>query len=494
MYKTIVILLLILWGTRLASLEALPLHNDEGLHLTRAVEVWNLHPFWEIRDGKIVNHWLIAAFYPQNAPVFAGRVATVFTALIGLAAGMSIARRAGGAGVIGMITVGLLWIPSGYLYFYERLAFSDAQAGALVVLALWAAFHLCERGTIRNAILTGACFGLALLFKFTAAPFALSIAIVVLAFARYPVAQRLRLLLIAAITVGMMFIVPVGYLLLRGEDLFSIALGWIGGGSGSAREGVLANLSRFWATWTGFDNVLPYGIAAAAVLFMRANRKRVWFACTALLPLAAIIVLGREALPRHFVVALPALLVYVGTLAGATLNILWHRTPTPAARWGIRAAMSLVALLLLGYTGLRAITASDPLRVPIPDAVIGEHVIDHSAGYGLREAVQDFPNTITPPDAPILASMFPDSCRRANFYVRGDLSMICTDAPGIDRMTALLAEHAVIYVLTDTPPIIGADMAATAEQLRARLRPVAAYPRPGETVANASVVLWRLES
>lgn len=59
-------LLLILryWGTRLPALTALPLHNDEGLHLTRAVEVWNLHSFREISDDKIINHWLIALFYP----------------------------------------------------------------------------------------------------------------------------------------------------------------------------------------------------------------------------------------------------------------------------------------------------------------------------------------------------------------------------------------------------------------------------------------------
>ncbi|MBL8166041.1 MAG: hypothetical protein JNJ61_28915, partial [Anaerolineae bacterium] len=79
--------LLALWLTRAAALELLPLHNDEGLHLTRAVEVWNGHPFWVISDGKIINHWLIAAFYPQNAPAFAGRIATVFVALLGLAAG-----------------------------------------------------------------------------------------------------------------------------------------------------------------------------------------------------------------------------------------------------------------------------------------------------------------------------------------------------------------------------------------------------------------------
>src|SRR5512134_803633 len=87
-----ILLLLVLWAARLFALDSLPLHNDEGLHLTRAVEVWNLHPFWEIRDGKIINHFVIALFYPQNAPVFAGRIATLFVTIIGAAAGFALIR------------------------------------------------------------------------------------------------------------------------------------------------------------------------------------------------------------------------------------------------------------------------------------------------------------------------------------------------------------------------------------------------------------------
>ena len=490
MYRTLVILLLFLWGTRIVSLEALPLHNDEGLHLTRAVEVWNLHPFWEIRDGKIVNHWLIAAFYPQSEPVFVGRIATVFVAMLGFAAGLSVGHSLGG--IFGMCAVGLLWLQSSYLYFYERLVFSDAEAGALVVLALWASLHLAGNGTVRNAALLGFCFGLALLFKFTAAPFALSIAILVLSFSAYPVARRLSLLTISALTVAVMFVVPVGYLLLRGNNMFSIALGWIGGGSGSAREGVLANLARFWETWYGFDSVLALGVPAAAFLFLFANRKRVWFGLTAFLPFLVIVVFGREVLPRHFVVVLPALFIFVGSVAGAVIRRLWN-APSKYAALITRLAAITVLVLALGYSGLRALTASDPLRIRVPADVIAEHFTDHSAGYGLREAVLDFPNTITSLDVPVVASMFPDSCRRANFYAVNGMTLICTDAPGTAQMETLLAEHDIVYVLTDTSPLIGADMPSVAEQLGVTATQITAYPRPGETVDMASVVLWRLE-
>jgi hypothetical protein len=121
------LLLLILWLSRLPGLKVLPLHNVEGLRLTHAVEVWNLHPFWEIRDGKIVNHWAIALFYPQNAPVFAARIATIFVSVIGFAAGYALTRRV--FGVSDALVAGVLWIAC-HLFFIERLALSDAEAGA----------------------------------------------------------------------------------------------------------------------------------------------------------------------------------------------------------------------------------------------------------------------------------------------------------------------------------------------------------------------------
>src|SRR5579859_4216760 len=88
------LVLLLLWfATRLPALDKMPLFVDEGVHLTRAVEVWHGHPFWDISDGKIINHWPIAAFYPQNNPVFMARISTILVSLVGLAAGYALARR-----------------------------------------------------------------------------------------------------------------------------------------------------------------------------------------------------------------------------------------------------------------------------------------------------------------------------------------------------------------------------------------------------------------
>lgn len=482
--RRLVILLIIFWLSRIDGLETLPLHNDEGLHLTRAVEVWNLHPFWEIRDGKIINHWAIALLYPQTAPVFAGRIATVFISMIGLASGYALVRRRFGINSVTLACA--LWIASPYLFFFERLAFSDAEAGALVVLAFWASGQLAERGTLRQAIFTGFAFGLAALFKFTAAPFALGVAVIVLLGARYPLRRRLLLLGVAGITVVLMFTPPIIYLLLRGDELFSIALGWIGSGSG-AQMGVSANLRMLAAQLTDYGVPLWSGLMLLGVVLLTALRPRKGgvLVLAVGLPLAIIIVLGREVLPRHYVVAMPALLLLGGTGIGVGVERIFRRETQRQASVAIAAA-----LLAVGFVPLALTAYTAPERNPYPYAVWTEHFSQHSAGYGLREAVQALPQTIQPPTAPVIASMTGDSCRRANFYAVNESSLTCTDAPGLNALEAALPTQPVVYVLVEEFTGI-ADLPGEAARLGVTAEQVAQYNRPGAD--GQTVTLWKLE-
>ncbi len=476
------IILLLLWATRLPALDALPLHNDEGLHLTRAVEVWRGHPFWAISDGKIVNHWLIAALYPQSAPVFTGRMATLLVGMTGLAAGLALARRVAG-GSTGMLLAGALWLLSPYLLFYERLAFSDAEAGALVVVAVWLSYRLAESGLWRDAILTGLALAAAMLLKFTAAPFALAVALIVLAMARYPVRRRGLVLAAVAGVVAACFVIPLGYLLLRGDDVFSIAFGWIGGASGQGGLALAGNLQRLWAQLTGFGTVSWAALLAAGLVVLAAWRGGRILVAAWGLPLLLMMVLGREVLSRHYVVALPLAL----TLAGAGLAVGVRRFKRSQSRQ--LAVYAAWVALALGFVPFALTAYNDPAALPLPAEVRYEHVTSHSSGYGLREAVRQFPETLIQADVPVIGSMFPDSCRRANFYAVNGLTMVCTDAPGIPQIEQALNEHGAVYVLADDAPNIGVDVTT----LDAQATRLAAYPRPGETDETASVVLWRLE-
>ncbi|MCA9902446.1 MAG: glycosyltransferase family 39 protein [Anaerolineae bacterium] len=483
-YSLACLFLCLLWWSRLQAVETLPLHNDEGLHLTRAVEVWSGHPFWAISDGKIINQWLIAAFYPQNAPVFVGRIATIFVALLGLAAGFALVRWLFGNVTTALMLVGGLWIGAVYLFFYERMAFSDAEAGALGLWALLASLRLAQRGRMSDALLAGLILGLALLFKFTAAPFAMGAALIILMAGQTSWSRRFILLGIVLVVVCVMFAIPLLYLTWRGQDFFSVAFAWIGAGGGAQGITLVANFQRLLlilrdldATW--WAALIFAGLVLAALLGNRSLRV-LFFA--ALLPLLAILVLGNDAQSRHFVVTLPSLIVVAALGLAAAIGRL-------RSSWRPTAVGILLLSILVGFAPFAYQAYTDPAELPLPDLMRSQYVEDHSSGYGLREAVQAFPTTIQRPDLPIVASMFPDSCRRANFYAVAGLDMICADAPGQPVLEAAIEAHGAAYVLVEKGGLIGLDVSA----LPYAATRVAVYPRPGEEPANASVQLWLLE-
>jgi hypothetical protein len=100
-----------------------------------------------------------------------------------------------------------------------------------------------------------------------------------------------------------------------------------------------------------------------------------------------------------------------------------------------------------------------------------------------------FPQTIGTPGVPVIGSMFPDSCKRANFYDTHGYDMTCPTAPGLPEIRAALEKYGTVYVLAEKPPIglnfDKVDLPATR---------LTGYPRPGETEETASVVLWRVSS
>lgn len=479
----VLVVLLLFWFSRLVALDAMPLHNDEGLHLTRAVEVWHLHPFWQISDGKIINHWLIAVFYPQNAPVFVARFATLLVSLVGLAAGWQIARRL--AGFSGALLAASLWLGSGYLLFFERLALSDAQAGALVVVAAAFALRLTATQRDGDALFTGLALAAAILFKFTALPFGFVVVVIVLLLGSAGWRQRLRQLVIMGMIMAACFAVPLAYLLLRGRDFFSIALNWVGGGSYGSDRGTLANLTRLVDQLTGFGlpTLAPLLLVGLIALVVFGRKPARVLLVGAVVPLLTMIVIGTEVLPRHFVVALPLLMC----LGGLGLAGLIARLPQRETRFA--AVMLVIALLLASAVPFASRLYRAPGHADVPARVYSQYIADHSAGFGLRDAVLSFPQSITRPDLPIIGSMFPDGCRRANFYAARDFEMICTDAPGTPEIEAALAAYGAVYVLTDEAPTIGVDVT----QIGAAATRIAVYPRPDETDATASVVLWLLQ-
>jgi hypothetical protein len=100
--------------------------------------------------------------------------------------------------------------------------------------------------------------------------------------------------------------------------------------------------------------------------------------------------------------------------------------------------------------------------------------------------MRDLPNHIESSGDPILASMFPDSCRRANFYAVNLHTVLCSEATGIEKLEELVTISPRVLVLVEQPPI-GVDLASVPDIVATQL---GSYPRPGETDGSASVTLW----
>ncbi|MGQ9887463.1 MAG: glycosyltransferase family 39 protein [Aggregatilineales bacterium] len=474
-------LLLILWATRLWALDAFPLHVDEGIHIAWAVEVWNGHPFWNISDAKIVSHWPIALFYPQNAPVYAARLPVVLIATLGLAAGWSLLQNVFGARAA--LLGALLWIACPYMLFFERLALMDAQVGALVALAAWAAYRAARRSARFDAALAGVCVALAPLFKLNAAPTAFTAAAIVLGFSPHPWRIRLRSLVVMGASAALCFVPPLAYIALRGRDLFEIPRTFFGVGGDQAGQ-ASANLARFSALLTGFGGVAWAALLLTGLALLLALRPRQGglILLAAAPNLLVVLLTSRAEFLRYYAVGVPILLL----LAGAGWGLLADRLQPAGARLALTGA--LAALLLAETAPFALALYRDPDAVPLPDFMRRQYVTEQSAGFGLREAVSALANT-TEPGALIVGSMVRDSCRRANYYAPPDRALVCADRLGLDAIGAALKAGGVFYVLSDRPPYNGVDVTA----LGAYATRVAAYPRPGESETDASVVLWRVE-
>jgi len=493
-------LLLIWFASRIPALNKMPLFVDEGVHVTRAIQVWHGHPFWFIGDGKIINHWAIALFYPQHAPAFVGRIATVLVVMIGLAAGYALARRYFGR--TGGVLAAVVWIACPYLFFYERTALIDAETGALGVVVIWASLRLARTGTRRDALLTGIILAIAALFKLTDAPFAISVFLIVIGIGAVSLGRRVVNLAIIALTGLALFAVPTAYAM--AHQGFDVLAGWLGVGGGQGGT-IGANLEQLWTTLVGYDSVVwtvGMGVGLLSLLMLpiipgsplRRSEYRVLLVA-GLTPLALIVLLGANAMPRHFVSGIPIALTLSSGGIGALIDRLISALRRPALpRLAIQTAASVA--LMAGLVPFAQTAYAAPAKLALPPIERDQYLSGYTSGYGLRAAVLHFPQTVGPVGSPIIGSMYPYICTDvANSYDTLGYNMRCTDAPGLDVVRAAVAaapSQSSVYVLAQSPPI-GLDGNVLRTLPGVVVTQAAAYPRPGETKASSFVVLWRVE-
>ncbi len=399
--------------------------------------------------------------------------------LPGLAAAYALMRRAFGTWAAGFAA--LFWLTSPFMFFFERTALMDAQTGALVVLMLWAGLWALRRDRLWWGILTGLLLLAAILYKLTALPALASLGFVLLFYGEIPLRRRLRQILIVGLTLAVCVAIPLPFVLPR-------LLGGSGGaGLGSfstqlSLERIAANLGLFADALAGFGTPLwPLLLAAGLIALLGLRRKDALVLILAPLPLLlTVIVFSSEVYLRYFAVVLPLWL----SLAGAGLGLLLT---------GIRArrlaAAALVLLLGLGFIPFALVAYTAPGDLPLPLFMRQQYITEHSSGFGLREAAEALPQTITRPELPVVASMYADSCRRTNYYVPEGFMLICADNLGVAEIESALMDQGAVYILEDRPPYTGIDI----ESIDGQATLIAAYPRPGDPHESPSITLWLVE-
>src|SRR5690606_175379 len=169
----VVALLLIVFAVRAHNALAMPIFNDESLHIGRAQIVWTFDsPATSFTAGKLLGYYWLGAFgFDRLDALHGGRLVFALAVLLGAAATYRVGRALFGHAV-GLLAL-LFYAIAPYLVFYERMILADQLAAAFGMLAVWAGIRLARRPTRRAGLLSGLFVALAVLAKLTAIPFAL---------------------------------------------------------------------------------------------------------------------------------------------------------------------------------------------------------------------------------------------------------------------------------------------------------------------------------
>ncbi len=165
-----VLLLLLIWLTRLIGIALFPPFIDEMIHVHGSELGYSVSPLVNADLGRQGTIWWMMLFQAHlGSPVWIARVATVLVLMPGLAALLATARLA--AGYCGAALAGLLFMFSNYHMFFGRLALADPIAGSAVLVAIYFAARLKRRRSLFDALMVGLLLAAGVIAKINVAPF-----------------------------------------------------------------------------------------------------------------------------------------------------------------------------------------------------------------------------------------------------------------------------------------------------------------------------------
>jgi hypothetical protein len=483
------VLLLLFLLTRLHNLLSLPPFFDEVVHLRWAKLVWAYQPFHAASDGRLLNIWAYAAFFPFGEALWIGRAVTVLAGVLGFAALLALGRRlcSRRAALLG----GLLYIALPWAFFYDRMALADSFAAPLVPLALWFAVRAVgENGgkqeeirARRAAWLAGVALAALVLTKLTDLLF-VPIPLVALLFCaqggqwRRGLGNAARAYLAAAI------LLAAAVALLKGlgrSDLgFDLIVARTEAAPLAARlSGNLRTLAGFVPAYLTWPVLALFAAGTVAAVLRRAGPGWAPLAILAL-PLAAMLAGSNVSESRFLAPVLPLAALVAGW--GFDRLLAW----APARLRFAALALGLIVIWASGPAPFLWLAWHEPARLPLTAWDRYQYIEEWPAGFGLREAARLVfgPGTERPLDVivsdeghiPQLSLYAPWEPGLHSLYAFGDGGVrLLHLPPGFHNPYGGLADPSRIALYIVEVPRYQAER----DTLGAELTLLVRFPRPG---------------
>ncbi|MBI3764335.1 MAG: glycosyltransferase family 39 protein, partial [Chloroflexi bacterium] len=399
-------LVLTFCALRLRHLLALPGFFDEAIHIRWAKLVWAGQFSLAAADGRLLNVWAYALFFPFEAGLWIARNVEVLLATLGFAALMTAGRRLFSRRVA--LIAALLYAIIPLAFFYERMALVDPFAAPLVSLTLLAVvvglqLRRDDPATGRWLAAAGLLLAALLLTKLTNllfAPLPLLAALILSSRDNRRRAAREVILIytVAAVPVG----VVVGALRLVAHSDLGLALV----STRTAPAPILgrltanaASLYDFARAYLGWPVMLMIAAGFIAALLSRDQAR--WLVLTAAAPPLGALLAGTNVVESRFLVpVLPLLALMAGWGTAEALEKISSLTQKPNTNytnnshisrnpWRIQwvmAAVGSIAVLASGPARFLWLAWDRPGELPLAAPDRFEYVEGWPAGFGIREA------------------------------------------------------------------------------------------------------------
>lgn len=382
------VLVFLLFSTRLFNILSLPIFTDEALYV-RWAQIAKNDPNWRfisLTDGKQPSFvWLtMIAMRFVHDPLLAGRLISVgagFMSVIGLFfLGKEIFKNRW----VGILSAGL-YIVYPFALVYDRMALYDSLVGTFAIWSLFLTVLLARRLRLDSALLLGMTAGGAVLTK-TSGFFTLYLLpFSILLFDRF---TRKRLLRWAGLISVVAVLANGFYAILRLSPFFHII---------EEKNALFVYPLRKWLNhpfyffvdnwsglWNWFITYMSWPVLLLIIgsffVYRQYSREKIMLVIWFLLPFAALALFGHTLYPRFIFFMTLSLL----PLVALTLYKLWESIKN--------SLLFILCCLFFGtiflWTDYRILT--NFAQAPIPYSDLSQYINDWPSGEGIREAVGFF--------------------------------------------------------------------------------------------------------